>query len=65
MLFTVTAEEKFEVKTVYRNVEANSEAEAVELCKGGSQEYSVCENLEGGEEWLETIEVALEETTEA
>jgi len=58
--FTVEALEKFVVRTVYRDVEANNAEEAEALCKAGSVGYDTHSVEEGDEEWLKTVSVEQE-----
>ncbi len=54
--FRVRAQEKFVVETVY-DVVAGSKEQAEILCKTGQVAYVDKEILEGGEEWLQTLEI--------
>lgn len=58
--YKVEALEKFVVRTVY-TVDAADAEQAVDLCKQGHVPYDKHEVEEGDEEWLETVEVAVED----
>lgn len=60
MRYTVEALEKFVVRTIYRDVEANSPEEAEALVKSGQIPYDECHNEEGDEEWIETLSISEE-----
>ena len=55
--YSVTALEKFVVRTVYDDVEAKTSEEAVELCKRGKVAYDRSEIEEGDEEWIRVVDV--------
>ena len=55
--FFVKALEKFNVVTTYQRVEADSAEEAVELCKTGQWPYDEHSISEGGDEWIEVLNV--------
>lgn len=59
--FDITAVEKFEVRTNYYGVEADTPEEAEELCREGAECYQDTEILEDNAEWLRTEEVELSE----
>jgi hypothetical protein len=53
--FRVEALEKFIVRTVYQDVEADTKEQAVALCKAGKVAYEKSSNEEGSEKWLKTV----------
>lgn len=55
--FTVVAIEKFRVRTVYTEVEADSPDEAERLVREGRVAYDSHEIVEGDEEYVETESV--------
>lgn len=55
--FTVKALEKFLVETTYTDVEADTQEEAVELCRTGKVGYDCHEIVEGDDEWIKVLEV--------
>lgn len=57
--YRVEALEKFIVRTVYYEVEADSPEEAVDICKSGALAYEEKHIEDGDEEWLMTLSVSL------
>ena len=62
--FTVTALEKFAVRTVYRGVEAENQTMAEVKCQNGLAEYDDHTIEEGDEQWIETLEVEQDDPTD-
>lgn len=57
--YTVTALEKFVVRTTY-HVKAKSKTEAERMCQSGEVAYDNSEPLDGEDEWLETESITAE-----
>ncbi|MFO0906851.1 MAG: hypothetical protein U0835_00525 [Isosphaeraceae bacterium] len=62
--YTVTALEKFVVRTVYAAIEAAGPEEAERIVRDGQASYDSHAIEEGGEEYLETVSVEEEQEGE-
>lgn len=57
MLYTVEALEKFVVRTIYREVEADSPEEAERLVRAGEVSYDSHEIEEGDEQFIQVVTI--------